>query len=100
VAIARALAHDPGIILADEPTAALDSKSGRAVTELLCRLAHDEGRIVVIVTHDARVESFADRIVTIEDGLLLEDFVPAQRAADGAATARPAPTDFAERVSP
>ncbi len=68
VAIARALAGDPSIILADEPTAALDSTSGQAVLELLRELAHERGRAVVIVTHDSRALSFADRIVHIEDG--------------------------------
>jgi putative ABC transport system ATP-binding protein len=68
VAIARALAGDPGIILADEPTAALDSQTGRTVMEMMSDLAHKRGRAVVIVTHDSRVLSFADRIVKIEDG--------------------------------
>ena len=68
VAIARALAGDPGIILADEPTAALDSHTGRNVMEMMSELAHKRGRAVVIVTHDSRVLSFADRIVKIEDG--------------------------------
>jgi putative ABC transport system ATP-binding protein len=68
IAIARALAGDPEIILADEPTAALDSHTGRTVMEMMSELAHKRGRAVVIVTHDARVLSFADRIVKIEDG--------------------------------
>ena len=72
VAIARALAGDPGIILADEPTAALDSNSGRKVMEMMAGLAHERGRAVVIVTHDPRVLSFADRIVKIEDGTIAE----------------------------
>ncbi len=70
VAIARALAGDPGIILADEPTAALDSHTGRTVMEMMSDLAHKRGRAVVIVTHDSRVLSFADRIVKIEDGAI------------------------------
>jgi putative ABC transport system ATP-binding protein len=68
VAIARALAGDPQIILADEPTAALDSTTGRTVMEMMSDLAHKRGRAVIIVTHDSRVLSFGDRIVTIEDG--------------------------------
>jgi len=68
VAIARALAGDPGIILADEPTAALDSHTGRNVMEMMSDLARKRNRAVVIVTHDSRVLSFADRIVRIEDG--------------------------------
>jgi putative ABC transport system ATP-binding protein len=70
VAIARALAGDPEIILADEPTAALDSHTGRNVMEMMSELAHKRGRAVVIVTHDSRVVSFADRIVRIEDGMI------------------------------
>jgi putative ABC transport system ATP-binding protein len=70
VAIARALAGDPAIILADEPTAALDSHTGRNVMEMMSDLAHKRGRAVVIVTHDSRVLDFADRIVRIEDGAI------------------------------
>lgn len=72
VAIARALASEPRVILADEPTAALDSHSGRGVIEMLRDLAHRQGRGVVIVTHDSRVLEFADRIVHIEDGKILQ----------------------------
>jgi putative ABC transport system ATP-binding protein len=68
VAIARALAGDPGIILADEPTAALDSHTGRNVMEMMSDLAHRRARAVVVVSHDSRVLSFADRVVRIEDG--------------------------------
>jgi putative ABC transport system ATP-binding protein len=67
IAIARALVSDPEIILADEPSAALDSHSGRVVMDLLTNLAQ-EGRAVVIVTHDHRAVAYADRIVYIEDG--------------------------------
>lgn len=68
VAIARALAGDPEIVLADEPTAALDSHSGRVVMEMLRDLARTRGRTVAMVTHDNRALEFADRIVHIEDG--------------------------------
>ncbi len=70
VAIARALAGDPEIILADEPTAALDSHTGKNVMEMMSELAHRRERAVVIVTHDSRVLGFADRIVKIEDGAI------------------------------
>lgn len=73
VAIARALAGDPPILLADEPTAALDSTSGRTVIELLQRLAQMSGRAVVMVTHDPRVLPFADRIIHLEDGRILRE---------------------------
>jgi putative ABC transport system ATP-binding protein len=72
VAIARALAGQPDIILADEPTAALDSGSGRVVLETLRNLARQHGRAVVIVTHDSRTVEFGDRIVHIEDGKIQE----------------------------
>ncbi|HTS35263.1 MAG TPA: ABC transporter ATP-binding protein [Candidatus Solibacter sp.] len=70
IAIARALAGDPEIILADEPTAALDSHTGRNVMEMMSDLAHKRGRAVAIVTHDSRVLNFADRIIRIEDGVI------------------------------
>jgi putative ABC transport system ATP-binding protein len=79
VAIARALAGEPGIILADEPTAALDSTSGKLVIELLRELAHEKNRAVVVVTHDNRVLSYADRIVHIEDGRIANDEIAALR---------------------
>jgi putative ABC transport system ATP-binding protein len=68
IAIARALAGDPPIILADEPTAALDSQSGLTVMEILTGLARRRGRAVVVVTHDNRVLHYADRTVHIADG--------------------------------
>ncbi len=70
VAIARALALDPPIILADEPTAALDSESGKEVMDMLLQLAHRRDRAVVIVTHDSRMERYADRIIHIHDGMI------------------------------
>jgi putative ABC transport system ATP-binding protein len=68
VAIARALAGGPGIVLADEPTAALDTAHGLAVVQVLREIAYSQGRAVVIVTHDPRVGQVADRRVTIADG--------------------------------
>ncbi|HEX5432780.1 MAG TPA: ABC transporter ATP-binding protein [Candidatus Angelobacter sp.] len=70
IAIARALACDPEIVLADEPTAALDSHTGKNVMQMLADLAHKRDRAVVIVTHDPRVLEFADRTIRIEDGLV------------------------------
>ena len=68
VAIARALASHPKIVLADEPTAALDSKSGRDVVDLMQKLAREQGCTILIVTHDNRILDVADRIVELEDG--------------------------------
>jgi putative ABC transport system ATP-binding protein len=73
VAIARALAGQPRILLADEPTAALDSVSGRKVLEILSGLARQDNRAVIIVTHDPRVLEYCDRIVEIEDGRISSD---------------------------
>lgn len=72
VAIARALAGNPPVILADEPTANLDSQSGSQILELFRKLAKDENRALLIVTHDANVRTIADRIITIRDGRLME----------------------------
>ncbi len=68
VAIARALANEPAVILADEPTANLDSKIGHEIARLLRRAASEEGRSVVIVSHDARLKEIADRVLWLEDG--------------------------------
>ncbi len=68
VAIARALGGSPPILIGDEPTAALDTKTALSVMELLRDLASREGRAVVVVTHDPRLERFADRVVHVEDG--------------------------------
>lgn len=73
VAVARALASRPSIILADEPTAALDSENGQAVMELLSDIAKDESRAVLAVTHDPRTHAYADRIIRIEDGKIIDD---------------------------
>ena len=72
VAIARALAPRPQLLLADEPTAALDSGTGREVVELLKRLARDQSCSVLMVTHDPRILDVADRLVRMEDGRLLQ----------------------------
>lgn len=68
VAIARALVHQPKLIVCDEPTSALDGETGRKVMELLHRLGRGEDRALVVVTHDARIFEFADRIAEMEDG--------------------------------
>lgn len=78
VAVARALANKPSLILADEPTAALDSQRGRQVMELFAQVAHDRGTAVIVVTHDARALDVFDRIVEMEDGRLKDGTKPPQ----------------------
>lgn len=73
VAIARSLAGDPPLIMADEPTAALDSHSGHAVIELLRNLAKEQGHTVLMVTHDPRIIDVADRVTYLEDGAIKGD---------------------------
>jgi putative ABC transport system ATP-binding protein len=70
VAIARALVAEPKIVLADEPTAALDKKAGRDVVELMQKLAKEKGCTILLVTHDNRILDIADRIIYMEDGYL------------------------------
>ncbi|MFQ4138655.1 DevA family ABC transporter ATP-binding protein [Nodosilinea sp. PGN35] len=77
VAIARALVTQPQLILADEPTAALDSQSGREVVELMQRLAREQGCTILLVTHDNRILDIAHRIIHMEDGRLIKTEVPA-----------------------
>jgi putative ABC transport system ATP-binding protein len=74
IAIARALVNNPGLVLADEPTAALDKQSGRDVVELMQRLAKEQGTSILLVTHDNRILDIADRIVEMEDGILVRQY--------------------------
>jgi len=75
VAIARALANDPKIVLADEPTGNLDSRSGEQVVRMLADLAR-QGRTVVMVTHDREMASRADRVILLKDGRVLREVSP------------------------
>jgi putative ABC transport system ATP-binding protein len=89
VAIARALAKDPQLLFADEPTSALDGETGQVIVKLLQRAAKQHGAAVICVTHDPRLEAYADRIIHLEDGRILSD-EPARPAADAAPHAVPA----------
>jgi putative ABC transport system ATP-binding protein len=71
VAVARALALAPKVIFADEPTGSLDSLTGEKVMELMTGLAREQGATVVIVTHDARIAAYADRVAMVRDGLVI-----------------------------
>lgn len=73
IAIARALVNHPKLVLADEPTAALDKKSGRDVVEIMQRLAKEQGSTILMVTHDNRILDIADRIIAMEDGCLTQN---------------------------
>jgi putative ABC transport system ATP-binding protein len=73
VAVARAIAHRPAIVLADEPTASLDATNGAQVTQLLADIARDSERIVAVVTHDPRILPAAQRIIRLEDGRIAGD---------------------------
>jgi putative ABC transport system ATP-binding protein len=77
VAIARALISQPKIVLADEPTAALDKKSGRDVVELMQKLAKEQNCTILLVTHDNRILDIADRIIYMEDGRLVDNNIDA-----------------------
>ena len=87
VAIARSLVNDPPVILADEPTGALDSKSGEEVMTLLKQL-HSEGRTVILITHDEHVASHAKRIIRFQDGKILDDTTSADTVTTEAAEAK------------
>ncbi|MGH2872265.1 MAG: ABC transporter ATP-binding protein, partial [Solirubrobacteraceae bacterium] len=81
VAIARALTLGPKLIFADEPTGSLDSLTGEKVMDLLVSLAREQGTTVIIVTHDARVAAYADRVVMVRDGLISLDLGAASASA-------------------
>jgi putative ABC transport system ATP-binding protein len=76
VAIARALIKDPAILLADEPTASLDSQSGHLISRILFKLAETQRRTVVVVSHDPRWQKFAHHIVVLRDGAVAEEGSP------------------------
>jgi putative ABC transport system ATP-binding protein len=82
VAIARALARRPRVILADEPTASLDAQTGREIIDFIQSLARTEGCAVMIVTHDSRILDVADRILTLDDGRMIETDAIFERLAD------------------
>lgn len=73
VAIARALYNNPPIIVADEPTGALDSKTGKSIMTMLRRLCDQQGKTILIVTHDPTVTAYADRVIRLKDGHIIED---------------------------
>ena len=73
VAIARAIAKKPQLLFADEPTSALDGENGQVVIKLLKRAAKQHGAAVICVTHDPRLEAYADRVIHIDDGRILDD---------------------------
>lgn len=75
VSLARALINDPVLLLADEPTANLDSRAGHKVMEILKKIAKSEGRTVVIVSHDMRIMDICDRVIWLEDGMIKEKAV-------------------------
>lgn len=71
VAIARAMANDPAIILADEPTGALDSKTGRKIMDLFHRLNEEQGKTIVLITHSPELAQETQRIITVSDGSII-----------------------------
>ncbi len=93
VAIARALSTEPALVLADEPTGNLDSRSATEIGELLRQVSTEWGRSVLMVTHDPRIASFAERLVLMRDGRIVDDLAAGRqprRPARGAGEGRPA----------
>jgi putative ABC transport system ATP-binding protein len=89
IAIARAIAKRPQLLFADEPTSALDGENGQVVIRLLRRAAKQHGAAVICVTHDPRLEAYADRVIHIEDGKILDDRRRQDTAASDAAALEP-----------
>jgi putative ABC transport system ATP-binding protein len=80
VAVARALITQPAILLADEPTGNLDSKTGTVIMELLRRSCDELDQTVIVVTHDAKAAAFADRVIFLRDGVVVREFCPSESA--------------------
>lgn len=91
VAVARSLAADPALVFADEPTASLDAENGQAVMKLLTRLVRDRGVTLVVVTHDNRIFSYADRVLRLEDGCMAHEWVPTETPDSPESVAGPSP---------
>lgn len=70
VAIARAMANDPSVLLADEPTGALDTKTGRTIMDIFHRLHREQGKTIVLITHSGGLAEETDRIITLRDGII------------------------------
>ena len=83
VAIARALANRPTILLCDEPTGNLDTKSGKVVMDIIKKLNVEEGVTVVLVTHDPSLKVYADRVVSIRDGVIYADRAIPEKSEEG-----------------
>ena len=73
MAIARALVNDPAILMADEPTGNLDSKSGKEIMELILKLNRERGTTIIVVTHDPRIAEQTERVISLEDGLIVAE---------------------------
>jgi putative ABC transport system ATP-binding protein len=105
VAVARAIASAPSIVLADEPTAALDSENGHAVMRLLADIALTQNRAILVVTHDPRTLMYADRIIKIEDGVIVSverhergAIASSERGKDGSAPPKVAKSDHSKEL--
>jgi putative ABC transport system ATP-binding protein len=99
IAVARALAVNPAILFADEPTASLDATNGRAILKLLTRLVQDRGVTLVVVTHDNRIFPFADRILRLEDGQLTHEWARPADSRQGTLSQIELPDFLTEQVA-